>query len=181
MNSVTLPVNRLPQILIGSQKDTRQDPGKTGERPGNLPGKPGFFLHLIRVSGGFGFSAINLQGKPRVFSASYQGFRGFRVFSGKLTRKTQSFSCILSRFQWDIGFPTEKLGKNGSYQGLRGKKLSKKTWKSSDRSGISEKESSLELLFVPILLYSVTIWCHNSIPNQCSLHKTFLHWQKGIT
>ena len=68
------------------------------EKSGKLTRKLRFFLHLIRVSGGFGFPVGNLPGEPKVFP------------------------CILSGFQGDIRFPTGKPGeKPRSYQRSREK------------------------------------------------------------
>ena len=90
-------------------------PGReTGKKAGNLPGNPGFFLHLIRVSGNFGFSYQgNLPGKPRVFSCILSGFQGDIRFSTGKPGKTPDLTSVLGKNR----ISHRKAGKNGSYQG----------------------------------------------------------------
>ena len=82
---------------------------ETGKKSGNLPGNPGFFLHLIRISGGYKIPNRKTGENPR----SYQRSREKLDSLQESREKTD-----LTRF-------------------LRGEKPSKKT--SSDLSGVFRK------------------------------------------
>ena len=89
-------------------------PGReTEKKAGNLPGNPGFFLHLIRVSGNFGFSAGNLPGKPRVFSLHLiRVSGGYKILNRKTGKNPRSYQ----RSGEKSDFPQESR-ENGAYQG----------------------------------------------------------------
>ena len=135
-----------------------------------------------------------LTRKPKVFPASYQGFRGFWFSRGKLIRKTQGFFLHLIGVSGGYKIPNRKTGENPrSYQrSLEKSDSQQESWEKKDLIRVCggssparkqvrilavflEKESSLEILCVPILLYSATISRHISTPNRRSLHTTFLN------